>query len=436
LLEALANRGFVGGYEGLGRTFESRVSRPAIVKGLPADFAAQVDAGHKAWLAGKFEDAIKILQPLVDGAHANAGAFARDQDLREPLSKALLALALAHARRADPAAAQQVFGELVRSFPTLAPSRGIYGPEAVQAFEDAKKTVTAQGRGKLVVRTSIDNAIVFIDEKIETAGTVTKENLIPGDYRVFAQLGKQLSRIHRVTVKANETTQVTIDATFDQAVQTSPTWTGLSFSTAGDREKWEVHHAATFGNAIDASAVAVIGIDQVRGRPAVVGILVDRISGTEIRRASVALDPDPGDERMNALAQFLAGENLAPAGIDVLTTRTVKPGSDGVPTGPEKPSGGGWGGWKWIAGGLGLGALGVGGYLVVIDGRCKVDVMAGMICPDLENSATAGYATLAGGAVLTGISVYLFVRVAGPTTKTAFVAPTGGGAVAGLVGRF
>jgi hypothetical protein len=166
----------------------------------------------------------------------------------------------------------------------------------------------------------------------------------------------------------------------------------------------------------------------------VVGILVDRISGTEIRRASVALDPDPGDERMNALAQFLAGENLAPAGIDVLTTRAVTPG--GVPAGPEKPSGGGWGGWKWIAGGLGVGALGVGAYLVAIDGRCKVDVMQGMICPDLENSATAGYATLAGGAVVTGISVYLFVRGRGSATRTAFVAPTGGGAVAGLVGRF
>ena len=86
-----------------------------------------------------------------------------------------------------------------------------------------------------------------------------------------------------------------------------------------------MHHAALFGNAVEASAIAVVGIDQVHGHPAIIGVLVDRISGTEIRRASVALEPDPGEQRMNALAQFLAGENLAPAGIDVLSTRMVGP---------------------------------------------------------------------------------------------------------------
>ncbi len=438
LLEALANRGFVGGYEALGRTFEARVSRPPIGKGLPADFAAQADAGHRAWIAGKFEDAVKLLTPLVDNAHANAGAFAKDQDAREALAKALIALALSHQRRGDPDSMKLAFDELLRSFPTMMLSRATYGPDAVTAFEDAKKALGAKGRGKLTVRSNVDNAVIYINEKIEAAGTVTKENLLPGDYRVFAQLpGKQLSRVHRVSVKANEVASVTIDAAFDQVVQTSPTWTGLSFATAADREKSEIRHAAMFGNAVEASAVAVVGIDQVRGHSAIVGILVDRISGTEIRRASVALEPDPGEPRMNALAQFLAGENLAPAGIDVATTQprvtSRGGGSSGLPV--DRPSHG-WGGWKFVTGGLAIGALGVGGFLLQRDGTCQTVQPAGVVCPDLYNTATPAYLTLGGGVVLASVTVYLFVRGGKKPTKTAFVVPVSGGAVAAFATRF
>ncbi len=451
LLEALANRGFVGGYEALGRTFEARVSRPAFDPrgGLPADFSAQIDNGNRAWNAGKFEEAIKILTPLVDKAHANGGAFASNQDARESLSKALIALALAHDRRGDPAASREAFGELLRSFPSLTLSPAIYGPDAVAKFDKAKRELAGRGLGRLTIRTNANGAVVFVDEKFQGTGNITRDHLIPGEYRVFVQVGgKQLSRIHRVVVRPNETATVTIDTAFDQVVQTSPTWTGLSFANAAERERSEIRHAAMFGNAVDASAVAVVGLDQVHGHAAVIGILIDRISSTEIRRASVPLDPPPGVQKLNALAEFLAGENLSPPGIDVIVSgrdhRTTGPigtgGNDGDDTGgPRDRPSHGWGGWKYIAGGAAVVALGAGAVLLELDGSCRTDQAPGVVCPDLYNTATPGYLALGGGAVLAGVTIYLFVHSSGGgdhPSSTAFVVPARGGAVAGYTMRF
>jgi hypothetical protein len=266
---------------------------------------------------------------------------------------------------------------------------------------------------------------------------------LPGEYRVFAQIpGKQLvlTRVHKVVVKPSETTTTAIDVAFDAAVQTSPTWTGLGYSTASDREKMEILHAARFGKEVAASDVAVVGIDQVRGKPAIIGILVDHDRGTELRRASVALDPEPSRDRLKALAQFLAGENLKPDGIEVLVSSERRPagnGGTGLRDPIDQPSSR-WGGWKYLTGGLALAALGVGGYLLQLDGSCKVEPPAGTPCTDLYATATPAYLTLGGGVALAGVAVYLFVRGGGSgTSRSAYVVPTrGGGALAGWAMRF
>lgn len=450
LLEALANRDFRGGYETLGRPFEARVSRPTVAgRGLPADFAQQIEVGHDAWFAGKFEQAAKLLGPLTDAARASPGAFANNQGLRDAVQKGLFALALAQQRMGDPAAMRQTFGELVRAFPRWTPPRAVYGPEAVATFAKVRAELAAKGRGKLIVRSNPDTAIVYIDEKIEGAGVIRRDELIPGEYRVFVQLGRQLSRVHPVIVRPGETTTVAIDVGFDAAVRTSPAWTGLAFAQPADRERAEIPYAAQFGNALGADAVAVVGVDEVRGRPAIVGVLVNRISGTEIRRASVALDPAPQADRLEALAQFLAGENLSPAGIEVLVANGSATGAGTDPVGsprppsrpgPERPAAGGgpWSGWKFLSAGGALVALGVGGYLIALDGGCSLDQPAGAPCTDVYNTAVPGFATVGGGVALAAVSVYLFVRA--PRTapsRSAYVAPTGdGGGVVGVVGRF
>ena len=440
VLDELANRGYVAGPEVVGRRFEQKVSRPSIVEnGLSDAFAEQVEKGHKAWIAGRFDEAVKVLTPLVDSAHANPGAFAQNQPLREKQLKALIALALSYQRIGDQDATRQTFGEILRSFPDTQLSRASYGPDAFNLFEEVKKQTTAGGKGKLVVKATNDAAVVFINERFQNAGGSARAELLPGEYRVFVQVGKQLSRVHRVNVVANEEATVTIDADFDALVHSSPKWSGFLFADAGAREKLESTYAAAFANAINARGVVLVGIDNVRGRPAIVGSLVSLMNGREVRRASINLDPDPSVDKLRALARFIAGENAAP-GIDIQLAgdiNSVPAGGtgEGVQIGDLKrrDEGGTWGGWKFITGGLALGALGVGAYLLSVDGDCTDDA-----CTYQRETSISGWATIGGGAVLAGVTVYLFIRGSGESQaqRSAYVVPTSGGVYAGYALRF
>ncbi len=428
VLEELSRKKFTAG-DGVARKFDTQVSRPSrSAHALPADFAAQVDRGFKAWVGGDFDQSIKILVPLVERAHANSGQFAMEPSYREPMQKALIALSLAQQRIGDPSAMRATMSELVRSFPEAQISRAVYGPDAATAFAGVKKELDTQAKGKLDVKLADDAGIVFIDEAYRAVGSTTAE-LIPGEYRVIVMVNKQPSRAHLATVKANETTVVQIDAAFDIAVQTVG-YTGLTYATANDREAREAGHAAQFARAVGASAVAVVGIDDVRGKAAVVGSLVSLQSGREIRRASIPLDPDPSNDRLAALARFLAGEEPAP-GLDVQFASAADNTRGGDRDGgghQDASTSSRWGGWRWITGVLGVGGLVTGGVLVALDGTCSKDPPAGQPCNDLYATATPGYAALGAGAVLTGISIYLFV-----THKTVpVVQSVAGGATVGF----
>ena len=442
VIDELAARSFVVGPNVIAK-FEARASTPALSpEGLPTDFADQVEKGHRAFLTGKFEEAVAILQPLTNAARANPGAFAQNQLLREKLLKASIALALSQSRQGQLDASQSTFGEILRSFPDATVPRGTYGPEASTQFEQLRTKLASAGRGRLLVKINNEAAVVFVNERFEHVGTTIKPDLYPGEYRVFAQVGKALTRSHRVIVKANEDTTVTIDAGFDIAVQTSGKWVGLQFETAADREKLESTYAATFANAIDAKAVVVVGLDQVRGRMAVVGTLVNLLNGREMRRASLAIDPAPPNDRLKALAGFLAGGE-ATGGIDVQLDGggiiTPVTGHDGAhPVDGAHASSRRWGGWPWIAGGMTIAAAGTGIGLLAYDGHCPV-AKVGDTCPDpnVYNTATPGWIAVGGAAVLAGVTVYLIATSHGSEpSRTAFVAPTGDGAVAGVAGSF
>lgn len=441
VLDELANRGYVAGPEVVGRRFEQRVSRPSVVQnGLPADFADQVDRGHKAWIAGQFDQAVKLLTPLVDAAHASSGAFAQNQPMRDKLLKALIALALSHRRIGDQDSARKTFGEILRSFPNAQLSRGVYGPEASNLFEDVKKEANAAGKGTLVVKATSETAVVFVNEQFTNTGGAARVEVLPGEYRVFVQVGKQLSRVHRVMVTANDEASVTIDAGFDAVVHSSPTWSGFEFADDGSRDKLESVYAAAFANAINARGVVVIGIDTNRGRPVIFGALVSLMNGGEIRRAYIPLDPDPSVDKLRALGRFVAGDNAAP-GIEIERAgdiNSVPPGGTGagVQIGDLGKSGGSgrWGGWKWLTGVVGVAAMGVGAYYLSVDGDCADEA-----CTYYRESSLGGWSALGGGAVFAGISVYLFVtadREAPPARSATYVVPTRGGAYAGYTLRF
>jgi hypothetical protein len=427
VLEELSGRGYASG-DTVARTYDVQVSRAAMTPGgVPVDFAAQIDRGFKAWVGGRFDEAIEILVPLVETAHANTGAFAAEPSLREPLLQALIALGLAYQRIGDASAMRATFGEIVRSWPQTQLSRATYGPDAAQAFEHVRREVVAAGRGRLTIKTD-DAAVVFVNEMYRAAGS-TSVDLSPGEYRVVVMLNKQASRSHRITVRANAEVALEIDAKLDQAIRTAK-FTGLSFASQAERDAHEARYAQRFAKAVGANAVAVVGIDDVRGRSAVVGVLVSLQSGRELRRARIPVEPDPSRDKLRALARFLAGDDPAP-GLEV----QFSAGDHGDRTRSETSdhaSPGRWGGWRFVTAGLGAAALGTGIALFALDGTCPTEPPPGQQCNDFYDTATAGYLALGGGAVLAVLSVYLFAT----HTTSPVVAPTAGGATVGFATRW
>jgi hypothetical protein len=433
VLEELSRRDYAAG-DTIARAYEAQASRPAITPGgLPSDFAAQVDRGFKAWVGGRFDEAVKILVPLVESAQANSGAFAKDPTLRDPLLKGLIGLSLAYQRIGDLSAMRAAFAEIMRSFPDAQLSRAIYGPDAQQAFDQYKRDVQAGGRGKLTVKLVDDTGVVFINEAYRAVGSTTVE-LLPGEYRVLVMMNKQPSRNHRVSVRAGSDSTIEIDAKLDQAIRTAG-FTGLSFANQPDRDGQEAQYAQRFAKVVGASAVAVVGIDEVHGRTAVVGSLISLQSGRELRRASIPVEPDPSRDKLRALARFLAGDDPAP-GLDV----TFSGGAGEAPSGAarrhvddDKPSSGGrWGGWRFVTAGVAVAGLATGVVLVSLDGKCPEEPPAGQQCNDFYATATPGYAALAGGALFAGLSIYLFAT----HHSAPVVTPTSGGATVGFATRW
>jgi hypothetical protein len=446
LHEELDGRGYTS-RERLARAFEASVSRPALTaEGLPPDFADRVDRGHKAWIAGRFDDAVATLVPAVELARANAGAFAQNQALRDKLRKALVALALSQQRKGDLAEAKSTFGEVLRSFPDAQVSRAQYGPDAYELFESVRKANGTDGRGRLIVKAPVDGAVVFVNERFENVGTLTKPDVVPGEYRVYVQVGRQSSRVHRVVVERDRDTTLALDPLLDATLQTTPRWTGFVFSSAGEREQREARFAVDVARAAKATSVVVVGFDNVKGRPSLIGALIDLQTAKEIRRASLALEPEPTIERIRSLARFLAGDAAAARGLDVLVQTAPVTAASAPEQTLSRPGGRRWMRWTGIAA-IGLGAVG-GGFAVKfgldardLDARlvetCKVSCtpdQARTLTDDRDGSKRNAIISASVGiaAITTGIVLLVMSRDRAPDAPTVSWTPTEGGAVAWL----
>ena len=443
LLRELESSGFSIGSE-VAHRFEDRVSRDVgTAQSLPIGFADVVDRGTKAWVGGKFEEAVALLSPLVGAARETPGAFVGNAKLRDSLLRALIVLGLSQQRLGNQGDAGDTFAELTRSYPDANVARSTYGPEAQALFEQAKKAQAAKVKGRLLVKVTDEETEVYLNERLERRGTTIKD-LAPGDYRVIVQLGAKRSRNHRVSVKPGDDVTLVMDPSFDAVVRTGA-WAGFAFASGADRERLEAAYAAQFASAVAGHAVVVVSVDTVRGARAVVGSLV-LMTGKEIRRASLALDPVPSAERVAALAKFLAGEK-ATSGIDVQLDGaipvllpstgggTAHRGGGGDPSAPRDSGGGRWGGWPWITGGAAVLALGAGAALLVLDGTCPGG-STDPNCPNIYNTTTPAWIAIGGGAVLAGLTVYLIVTKPAKPSRQAFIAPAHGGAVAGVSGRW
>jgi hypothetical protein len=445
----------------LGRLYEKRVSRGASEGDpLSMDFVSSVDRGHKAAIDNKASDAIATLTPLVAEAQAHSPVIAQSQLLREAYQKALLGLALAQHHSGDVDAAKTTLLELLRTYPDLHIARSIYGAELAAFSEDVRRSI--KERGALTVQVG-ENAVVFMNERFVNIGPASRRELVPGVYRVFAQLSKtQVSRVHYVEVRAGQETTVSFDAAYETAVMTSSGWTGLVFPTATEHDARSDVFVARVAREVEATSAIVLGVETMKGRTSVTGAQIDIASGRQLRRATVLVSPTTSDERLLALAVFLAGGKSA-AGVDVaingeadsdvVDMTSEESGGEESPEPPSRSAAQGrpWMLWAGI-GAVVVGAAAGGGLALKFHGDAtatgeELTTVCAVSCTpqqvralDDSQSRANHNATLsmvAGGAVVvTGVVLIVMSRFDHNDSSSVAVSPVSGGAVGSYVTSF
>ena len=432
LYDELGNREVQRSYPEVGQRFETLASRPSQVgAGLPAGFTDQLERGYKLWITGQFQPCVAALQPLVDEAHRNPAQVSSNPRLGAAVHKGLVGLSLCHQRLGDSKSARATMLELLRSFDAEV-SKGQFGSEAYDLFINVRTEARTGSLGSLTVRSTDETAAIFFNERFVKLGEAARVDLIPGTYRVFAQLGKSQGRVHIVEIKPSVPMTLELDPVFERTVVTTPEWSGLAFRDKAERDRHEPSYAARFGVAVAAMSVIVVGIDTRNGRSIAYGALIHSATGKEQRRASVVLDNVSPPERLRALARFLTGDQPAD-GLEVQLSpnaaviATAQAGRSGARSSHNSV-------WKWAATAGAVSALGAGVTLLVLDGSCTEDPPRGQVCPDLRDLSTAGYITLGAGVALGAVATLLWLGERSPSRSESalWVMPGDGGAVAGI----
>ncbi len=444
MINVMAKSGFEAG-AAVGRKFESDVSRPGVVKqGLPLDYDKQLNAAISIAGSGQYHQAVVALTPLLELAHANPAAFVNHGPWLQLVDKAIVLLAVSQNGDGDHNAAIDTLSEVMRSFPSERVSASFYGQAPNQLFLTAQAQV--RGRGRLIVTSENPNGVIWVDEAFAAVHTATRENLVPGEYRVFVQTGTSVSRVHLVNVVANQDTSLTIDGDFDADVETT-TYAGLRFRSDDDRDKKEPDDAAKFGNAINADQIVVIGIEKIQGVESVTGTLISKTGGKRLRKGAVPL-PSASPEQLKQLALYVIGQGTAGGRINVIdeSTREVAhpTKSTGTQVGGEIHVDRGTGdaprshAWKWLAAVGGAAAIGGSIYGIATDGNCIGAPLANGMCKNYYQNLWWGIPLGAVGVGLAVTSIYLFktAKTAEAPQRSAFIVPTHGGAMVGYSLRF
>lgn len=451
----LARRGYRSGYKEVGKAFEGAGSRPSqLGAGLPADFALRVDQAYRLWITGKFEEGRAALRPLIEEAHRNPSSVISDQKVGPAVFKALVGLAMCHHRLGDDTGAWAAMAELLRSF-DIEVAKAQYGAEAYSLYQQVKKEARGSASGGLAVRAASATAAIYLNERFVKIGELSLAELVPGTYRVVAQLGPDFGRAYDIEVKAGARAELVVDPEFERAVMTSPEWTGLVFHDRGEREQREAEVAARLGGALGELGVIVVGVDQRKERSIAYGALINASTGKELRRASVVIDTLPPPARLQALARFLVGEPTPLDGVEVHQVVNRSRPRPGAPAGEPAPSP--FTRRRKLS--LGLGALGLGtavAGLVMNLQALDLQERADEKCPTMDGCALFEEASAlsdraskrftyalvaygAGGALLIGATVlWLTGAPAAETSDGAALAPRLAPGYAGLdlMGRF
>jgi len=367
----------------------------AIAEGLdPIDpgeieaWARDLEAGYRLWIEGQIDQAAIVL----DGATATLGrrpvALIQAPRLRSLWFRATVVLALVEDRNGLRGRAIERMTTLLRSFPDRTLDRKSFGPAAHGLYLEAEKRLQAAGRGTLVIEAP-GAQVVYVDER-RVGASSARLKLPVGEYRVVATYaGGERSLLHRVRIGAGGTETVAVDGVAERALVLE-----------GGNAVVVLDAGASLGAGVARAAAELLAVDAVLVY-AVIGAAADRRllmlryeQGTLVRAARVSLRAAPSDEALQALVSYVRGERGG-LGVDTLAVA------------PHAPSP-----WPYVMAAAGGAVLGSGLVLLVLDGRGSCSDAATGTCPDVYDTATAGWiaAGVGASAMAAGIAWSLWPR--------------------------
>lgn len=340
LLDELEQRGFATRPASILEFAGGGAPRPGVLDAdtSAAEITQRAESGYEAYTRGRFAEAEAALTRAIERIHRNPALLVLDTNNLDATFKILVALALSQAKRGDTSGSVATLIELIRTFRHRPITRVDYGPDAEQFYGAVARQVEALGRGELSISVASDQAVIFVDGQIRGLGKAALIDLIPGVYRVFIQVPATPGRQYEVEVTAGRHTVLRVDWELDSSLWLTDSWAGFVFATEAERARQAGFAGALARRWGGGAPLAVIGMAQLSGRPAITGHLYDA-SGRVVRGAAVVLGErgeappvglaaEPADEpRLRALARYLA-DGVPVAGVHVL--RDGAPG-DGPP---------------------------------------------------------------------------------------------------------
>jgi hypothetical protein len=425
LLDELEQRGFATRPASILELAGGGAPRPGVLDRdtTAAEITQRGEAGYEAYTRGRFAEAEAALRRAIERIHRNPALLVLDTNNLDATFKILVGLALSQAKRGDTSGSVATMIELIRTFRNQPITRVDYGPDAEQFYRAVARQVQALGRGELSISVASDQAVIFVDGQIRGLGKAALLDLIPGVYRVFIQVPATPGRQYEIEVTAGRHTVLRVDWELDSSLWLTDSWVGFVFATEAERAR-QAGFAGTLARRWGGGTpLAVVGMAQLSGKPAIRGQLVDA-TGRVVRSAAVLLgerseappvgagsDPagagggaggkaprgiDGADEpRLRALARFLA-DGVPAAGVHVIRDGNPAPGD-----GAADPRAGGRLAPQMLVG-AGAAALVAGSVLYAIDqdsaGPSSV----------YRNTAPAGIAVGAVGLAAVSVGLWLW----------------------------
>jgi hypothetical protein len=423
LLDELEQRGFATRPAAVRELAGGGAPRPGVLDRdttTAAEITQPAESGYEAYTRGRFTEAEAALELAIERIHRNPALLVLDTNNLDATFKILVALALSRAKRGDTSGSVAAMIDLIRTFRSQPITRVDYGPDAEQFYRAVARQVQALGRGELLISVSSEQAVIFVDGQIRGLGKAALADLIPGIYRVFVQVPATSGRQYEVEVTAGHATALRIDWELDSSLWLTDSWVGFLFATEAERAR-QAGFAGTLARRwAGGTLLAVVGMAQLAGKPAIRGQLYDA-TGRVVRGAAVLLSErsevigggdragfaggaggkaprgiEGADElRLRALARFLS-DGVSAAGVHVIRDGGPVPGDD-----MADPRAGG----RLAPGllvGAGAAALVTGGVLYAIDQD------PGGPNPVYRNTAPAGIAVGAVGLVAVSVGLWLW----------------------------